>query len=107
MYRWRRKSLLCEERDRFSTTTKNVAEPTGWFIRDIAHVSLRRLWGRFMKYSAPNIWPCCHQLLITPLFSIPLVNTSSLSIDFLVEVIVIAVKLNVIPTQRYVYKGLL
>ena len=32
------------------------------------------------------------------LFSIPLVNTSSLAIDFVVEVIVIAVKLNIIPT---------
>ena len=40
-------------------------------------------------------------------FSITLVNASSLAIDFVVEVIVIAVKLNIIPTQRYVHKGLL
>ena len=32
------------------------------------------------------------------LFSIPLVNASSQAIDFVVEVIVIAVKLNIIPT---------
>ena len=36
------------------------------------------------------------------LFTIPLVNASSLSIDFVVEVIVIAVKLNIIPTPSFV-----
>ena len=73
------------------------------------------LWGRLKYYLILyfkwmvlwNILPRMIRAIATAashpsLFSLPLVNASYLSIDFVVEVIVIAVRLNVIPTPSFV-----